>query len=58
MSCIFFDVVVYILGIVVYVFDIVENKLHKHLMAVSWETFCRSCCYIIECMTICQTVDC
>ena len=26
--------------------------------AGSWETFCLSCCYIIECMTIWQTVDC
>lgn len=53
-----FDVVVYMLGIVVYVFDVVENKMYRHLMAGSWETFCLSCCYIIECMTICQTVDC
>ena len=41
-----------------YMFDIVENKLHRYLMAGSWETFCLSCCYIIECMTIWQTVDC
>ena len=39
-----------------YMFDIVENKLHRYLMAGSWETFCLSCCYIIECMTIWQTV--
>ena len=41
-----------------YMFDILEYKLHRYLMAGSWETFCLSSGNIIECMTIWQTVDC